>query len=147
MLIIDNDYMINNRGIDMQSRLKINDNQSGAVQIFFEQLSFRLYDYILNVSTKFTGYDSIDTFINQLSELNQKQYKRALSEQALYFVSRGDINYMKYDGSINYAIWNNMRTCTQTKDIVRNLGMIDKSALVYDGLYRVPQNFDNEYMG
>ncbi len=147
MLVLDNDYMTNYRGIDLHSRLKVKDNQSGAVRIFFEQLSFRLYDYVLSHSTRYKDYETVDSYVNQLSNFNQEQYKRALAEQALYMLSQGDINYLKPDGTVNYALWKEMRICPQTHDILRNLGMLQKTALIDDGYYRIPQSFDTEYMG
>lgn len=147
MLVIDNDYMINNRGLDLQARLKVKDNQSRAVHIFCEQLSFRLYDFILGNSTRFRSYEQLDTFIDQLSHFNKEQYKRALSEQAIYMLSRGDLNYIKPDGSVNYSAWKNTRICPQTADILRNLGLLTKTAYISEGFFNLSQNFDNEFMG
>lgn len=149
MIVIDNDYMINNRGLDLQARLKVKDNQSGAVRIFCEQLSFRLYDYILGNSTRFGSYAEVDSFINQLNKFDKDMYKRALAEQAIYILSQGDINYLRPDGSLNYGQWQSMRICPQTKDIIRNLGLLEKSAIISTH-YGIPhyrnQNYDDEFM-
>lgn len=147
MLVIDNDYMINNRGIDMHARLKVNDNQSGAVRIFFEQLSFRLLDYILTSSTRFTDYEQLNKHIDNMSDFAKEQYKRALAEQALYLLSMGDINYLRPDGTINYEIWQQMRICPQTRDILRNLGLLKRTARIGSRGQVFPhQDFDDEYI-
>lgn len=147
MLVIDNDYMINKRGVDLRARLKVKDNQSGAVQIFFEQLSFRLFDYILMTSTRFPDYESLNKHINKLSDFDKEQYKRALAEQALYMFSVGDINYLKPDGTINYETWQQMRICSQTKDILRNLGLLKRSARIGSRGRPLPyQDFDDEFI-
>mgnify|MGYP001258075110 CR=1 FL=1 len=147
MLVIDNDYMINKRGIDLHARLKVKDNQSGAVQIFFEQLSFRLLDYILTSSTRFADYEQLNKHIDNMSDFAKEQYKRALAEQALYLLSMGDINYLRPDGTINYEIWQQMRICPQTRDILRNLGLLKRTARIGSRGQVFPhQDFDNEFI-
>lgn len=147
MLVIDNDYMINNRGIDMHARLKVNDNQSGAVRIFFEQLSFRLLDYILINSTRFRDYEQLNNYIDSMNDFSKDQYKRALAEQAIYMLSMGDMNYFRPDGTINYELWQEMRICPQTRDILRNLGLLKRTARIGSRGQVFPhQDFDNEFI-
>ncbi len=147
MIQLDNDYMKNKRGIDLQSRLKIKDNASGAVQIFLEQLSFRLYDYVLSHSTKFKDYEAVDLYIDKLSEFNKEQFKRAISEQCLFILSTGDLNYKLPDGTMNLSYWKEMRICQQAKDIIYNLHMITKTGRIGNDfdLYHRYEDLDDEF--
>lgn len=146
MIVLDNDYFVNKRGLDLQARLKTQDNASRAVQNFLEQLSFRIYDYVLSHSTKFRGYDDLDQHIETLSPLEKEQFKRAIAEQVIYILSVGDTNYIFPDGTVNYSLWKEMRICPQAKDILFNLRLISKAAPIgeEDYVYDI-YSFDTEF--
>lgn len=123
MYVIDNDYMVNERALDVRSKLKTQDNPSNISEIFFKQLALRLYDFILRNSVNFNRRSEVDKYIAQSSDYID-DFKRAMAEQALYIFSNGDMSVMLPDGTFDYNTWMKMRVGPAALDILNQLGFL-----------------------
>ncbi len=135
MYVIDNDYMINERALDVRSSLKIKDNASNIAEVFLKQLSFRVYDYVIKNSANFSKRIEIDNYLE--TDLDRvDDFKRAIAEQTIYVLSNGDLTLMLPDGNFNYNDWLKMRMSPATIDILKNMGLLRSSVsddeLFYD---------------
>ncbi len=126
MIIIDNDYMINERACDVRSILKVKNNASNIAEIFLKQLSYRVYDFVITNSVNFMKRSEVDIYLEQNEEW-QEDFKRALGEQALYVLSNGDLAQMLPDGQFDYVQWQKMRMSPATIDILKNLGFLRRT--------------------
>lgn len=146
MIIIDNDYMINERAVDVRSILKTRSNSSNIAEIFLKQLSYRVYDYIIRNSINFSNRLEVDCYINKRPEW-EEDFKRALAEQALYVLNNGDLTLILPDGSINYSDWQKMRMSPATIDILKNMGLfrtvISDQEIFYDKMDKLFDPYRN----
>lgn len=123
MYQIDNDYMINERALDVRANLKLKNNASNIAEIFFKQLALRMYDFVMRNSINFASREKVDEYLAYNQDWIE-DFKRAQAEQALYMLSNGDLSLMLPDGTIDYATWQKMRVSPATMDILRQLGLL-----------------------
>lgn len=132
MIIIDNDYMINERAIDVRAKLKIGDNASNIAEIFFKNLSLRVYDYVINNNIKYKTRFAIDSYLDTLEK--QEDFKRALAEQAIYFLSVGDTSLMLPDDVarwIGHDGWNKLGFSESARNVLKQLGLLYVIEVIY----------------
>jgi hypothetical protein len=125
--------MINERALDVRAKLKIKDNPSNIAEIFFKQLSNRIYDYVISNNLRYTSEEEIDDYLNQ-SEKKIETFKRALAEQAIYLFSVGDTNYMLPDESarwIGLDGWFKLAVCQAAVSILNRLGILEKTEVMW----------------
>lgn len=123
MIIIDNDYMVNERGLDVNLILKPKDAVGNIADVFLKQVALRVYDHVIRNSANYSNRAEVDSFLFQ-DEERKDDFKRAIAEQVIYLVSVADLNYILPDGTTNYAQWKEMRICPQTSDILKNMGFL-----------------------
>lgn len=139
MYVIDNDYMREERALDVRSSLKVKDNASNIAEIFLKQLSYRVYDHIVRNSANFSKRIEIDNYLSQDDE-RVEDFKRALAEQTLYVLSNGDLTLMLPDGQFNYSDWQKMRISPGTVDILKNMGFLRTTISDQEMFYDDPIN-------
>lgn len=122
MITIDNDYLINERGLDLRANLKEHDNPSNMADIFLKQLSHRIYDYIIANSINFDNRKQVDEWL-QADPDRIDDFKRALAEQALYLVINGDLTLIAPEGE-SYNEWLKKRISPATTHILNNMGFL-----------------------
>lgn len=74
-------------GIDLEQRIKKDDNPSNTAQAFLDRVAYRLHTYI---DANF--YRRIDEEYPQFTDYQKEHHKRALLEQCLYVFKNGDIS-------------------------------------------------------
>lgn len=74
-------------GIDLQIRLKSDDNPSKTAESFLQRVTDRLEAYV-----EANYHRVIDREYPQFTDYQKKKYKLALIEQALYVFQNGDIS-------------------------------------------------------
>lgn len=144
MITIDNDYLINERGLDLRAHLKEYDNPSNMAEIFLKQLSHRVYDFIVNNSAIFDTQEKVDNYLNA-DPKRVEIFKRALAEQTLYLVINGDFTVLAPDPGVSYNDWLRRRISPATVDILKRLGFLrqvvsDQEVYWNDPIFRKAYN-------
>lgn len=144
MITIDNDYLINERGLDLRAHLKEYDNPSNMVEIFLKQLSHRVYDFIISNSVNFDTREQVDKWL-QANPNRIDDFKRALAEQALYLIVNGDFTLLAPEPGDSYKEWLRKRISPATEYILSNLGFLrttisDQEVYWNDPIFRKAYN-------